>query len=154
LKEANGPGGDLRAEATVGIDRRSCGFVLTRKSGDETQVLIVEHNTGHWGLPKGGQLPGEDDLQTAIRELREETGIRDVTVLPITPLEERYRFEKDGQPYNKVVVYFLATVNSAQVSLQAEELRGHAWVSFKEAEERIGQISAADILQKAEDSLR
>jgi len=60
--------------------KRSCGilikcgkrYLLVHASKKWAPVLIDD---GHWGFPKGCVDPGEDDLSTAIREVREETGI-------------------------------------------------------------------------------
>jgi len=50
----------------------TCGVLIT----DGTQLLICHPTNGvRWDIPKGRQDPGEDDLTTAVRELREETGI-------------------------------------------------------------------------------
>ena len=50
----------------------TCGVVIT----DGEQILICHPTNGnYWDLPKGKQDPGETNMETAIRELREETGL-------------------------------------------------------------------------------
>ncbi len=51
----------------------SCGTLIINKQGQ----LLLCHVTGTdlWDIPKGMQNPGESTLETAIRELREETGL-------------------------------------------------------------------------------
>lgn len=53
---------------------------------NEHRQLLVAHVTGnsHWDIPKGGGDPGEPPIDSALRELREETGI----VLPAHSLKE------------------------------------------------------------------
>ena len=58
---------------------KSCGIILF--NGDK--VLILQHrdtdNTeGHWDFPKGHVEKGESETQTALRELTEETGIKNL----------------------------------------------------------------------------
>ena len=59
---------------------KSCGVVLF----NETKVLLLQHpdgtKVGHWDFPKGHVEIGESELQTAVRELAEETGITDLRV--------------------------------------------------------------------------
>ena len=50
---------------------KSCGIVVF----NEDKVLIVKHNVGHYGMPKGHVEDGETEFETAIREVKEETNI-------------------------------------------------------------------------------
>ena len=47
---------------------------------------------GHWGFPKGHQDAGESEKETAIRELKEETGIDAVNLLEDKTFTEHYSF--------------------------------------------------------------
>jgi len=63
--------------------RTSAGLLLYRQRGDGLEFFIAHpggpffanKDEGHWSIPKGEVEPGEDMLATAIRELREETGV-------------------------------------------------------------------------------
>lgn len=133
------------------IQRRSCGVLLLREFEGKTQLLIVRHYSGgHWGLPKGGQEAGESDLETARRELKEETGIETVSMIDVDPLTESYQFTRNGQSYDKVVAYFLARSEGAEVELQKTELCDSAWVSFEEAARRIGHPETVSMLARAQ----
>jgi len=52
------------------------GGVVVRRSGKAVEFLLVEasQNRNEWVLPKGHIEPGEDPRQTAVREVKEETG--------------------------------------------------------------------------------
>ena len=49
---------------------KSCGAIIYNKN---KEVLIVKHNAGHWDFPKGHVEENETEIQTAIREVKEET---------------------------------------------------------------------------------
>ena len=50
---------------------KSCGIVVFK----DNKILLVHHNLGHWGMPKGHVELGETDIDAAMREVFEETGI-------------------------------------------------------------------------------
>ena len=54
---------------------RSCGAIVFREINEELRVLLVQHSASHWSFPKGHVENGESDCETAIREVKEETGI-------------------------------------------------------------------------------
>ena len=51
---------------------KSCGAIIYNNN---KEVLIVKHNAGHWDFPKGHMEYQEDEFQTAIREVKEETNL-------------------------------------------------------------------------------
>lgn len=53
------------------LEVNAAGGLVSNKRGD---FLLIRRN-GMWDLPKGHQDPGEDISTTALREVREETGI-------------------------------------------------------------------------------
>ena len=82
---------------------KSCGVVLFNSG----KVLLLRHSSissrggGHWDFPKGHIDDGETEIQTALRELEEETGIAHANVLdgfrdtkPILFQEDRRELEK------------------------------------------------------------
>ncbi|MFM9266717.1 bis(5'-nucleosyl)-tetraphosphatase [Tychonema sp. BBK16] len=123
------------------------GIVPVFVSETDTLFLLIQHQAGHWAFPKGHADPGESALETAKRELEEETGIRDYEALEQPSFVEHYSFvqasvpssvkhyafAKEGELIEKSVTYFVAFVNSMEVVLQAEEVQNSTWISFDEA---------------------
>ena len=60
-----------------GAETLSCGVVLARDS-DQGWMTLMLRAYQHWDFPKGLREEGEEPLQTAIREVGEETGITEV----------------------------------------------------------------------------
>mgnify|MGYP003137741471 CR=1 FL=1 len=62
------------------MKNRSAGVVVLRKFQDEDhyRVLCLEKENGKFDITKGIIDPGETDIETAIREVYEESGISDL----------------------------------------------------------------------------
>jgi 8-oxo-dGTP pyrophosphatase MutT (NUDIX family) len=63
--------------------------------------------SGHWALPKGLVDRGEDPLETAVREVWEETGLRVAPVGPKALEHLRYVYTRDGVRIFKLVSFWL-----------------------------------------------
>lgn len=113
----------------------SCGVIPYRINAHSVhEFLLIQHNAGHWAFPKGHPEQGETNLQTAKRELAEETGLTDVVIYEQHPLEEQYTFTKrSGKQVDKRVLYFLGQVASDQaVVLQQAEVSNFFWGDAKQ----------------------
>ena len=120
---------------------KSCGCVVF----NEGKVLMIQHNEGHWDFPKGHVEENETEIQTAIREVKEETNI-DVNVKP----KNRYTLEyspKEG--VIKEVVYFIATKNSDECRPQESEVQKVEWVEIDEAVNRVTFDCTRNVLKRA-----
>jgi len=125
---------------------KSCGCIVIN---DKNEVLLIHHNAGHWDFPKGHVEEGETDVQTAIREVKEETNI-DVEV------NEKYRYTTEYSPKEDVmkeVVYFLAKNISDDKEAQLEEVSEVKWVKIKDAIEKITYDTSKEILAKLKKDL-
>ena len=55
---------------------KSCGAIVFRRFHGNIQILLIKHiNSGHWSFPKGHIENNETETETAVREIKEETGI-------------------------------------------------------------------------------
>ncbi len=111
---------------------RSYGIIPLKKSKASWQLLMVKHQAGHWAFPKGHPDPPESPIETAERELKEETHLEVAEMLQVAPLQESYRFEREGKKIEKSVTYYLALVQG-EVHLQSAELSEGRWVDLLEA---------------------
>ena len=114
---------------------RAAGAVVFRRSERGIRLLILRAYK-NWDFPKGLVEPGETELDTAKREVEEETGL--------TALEFPFGDEhKETLPYsgNKVARYYLAETDADKIELPVSAELGRAehheyrWVSFDEAED-------------------
>ena len=129
---------------------KSCGAVVFRNSAGGPAFLLIRHvNGGHWAFPKGHMEPGESEEETAIREIREETGL---SVRLDTGFRRAVRYApKPG--VDKDVVYFLGSPDPdkgpAQAMPQEEEIRELRWLSGEEALRLVTYDNDQQVLEAA-----
>ena len=111
---------------------KSCG-VLVFRSEPVNSFLLMKH-AHRWDLPKGHVDPGESEVECALRELQEETGITAGDIEPIDGFrfttEYQVRAKKSNRLYNKTLVVFLARLKR-DVKIDPTEHGGYQWFPWK-----------------------
>ena len=126
----------------------SAGFVLFRKTQDGPRFLLLDYGK-HWDYPKGHLEAGETAWQAAVRELREETGIRQVDRVGRFERRMHYAFHSPKKGHvSKTVTYFLGRTRAQAVHL-SDEHTGHEWLAYEEALERLTYDNARQMLRAA-----
>ena len=115
----------------------------------EYQILLIQSKAGYRGFPKWHTDKGELPLQTAQRELQEETGLIPTRLITKDFLYEEYIFTRAPEyKVQKKVWYLIGMVSTTQVHLQKKELRAYQRMpvahvakklSFPEVREVFGQ---------------
>ena len=119
---------------------KSCGAVVF----DNDKVLVIKQRAGHWGFPKGHVEGNETELETAKREIKEETNL-DVEINEKTRYVETYS-PKEG--VKKDVIFFTATKIGGEIKPQEEEVETIQWVSCEEALKLLTFESSKNVLKK------
>lgn len=140
---------------------RSAGGVVFRRlfpatSEVEFRILLLQHETGKWMLPKGTIEAGETPETVALREVAEETGLRNVRIVSDLG-EERYIFfwKIEDTYYDKSVHYYLMESLGGEEALPQRE-EGFVrceWVSFAEALDRIKYKETRQVVRRAQTAL-
>lgn len=141
-----GSGGLFRRAA----QERSCGAVVHREINGTREYLIIRHNGGHWSFPKGHMEKDETEIETAMREILEETGLT-------TEINTDFRRTVTYSPKNGVikdVVFFLATVTGGTEHAQEEEIAQLEWQPFEKACSTVTFPTDTQVLENAEEFLR
>ncbi len=133
-------------------DEKSCGAVVFTRQNGSVQYLLVQQTGGNYSFPKGHMEQGETELQTAVREIMEETGL-EVDFVPGFRAEDAYwPHEKPGTL--KEVVYFLAEFCGQAYHFQESEIIGGGLYTFEKAVESFQFESSRRILREADGFLR
>jgi len=115
---------------------KSCGAVVfTRSAAQPLQPLyvIIRSPDGFFSFPKGHMEAGETEMQTALREIHEETGLS-VRLLDGFQTSESYPLAREGRPdVIKYVTYFLAEYENQPLRAQEGEVASIHLMSFQEA---------------------
>lgn len=137
------------------MEQRSFGVVPIYRENSEIKFLLVRHNVGHWAFPKGHPEGQETEKESALRELREETSIKEVELVPGVEFIERYQFRgKSEGLIHKTVKYFLGWVARPDVEILRDELRDYRWVNAVEAKKLITFPAGRKVLRQASNYLK
>ena len=128
---------------------KSCGAVVFTREGDTVKYVIIRSPEGFYGYPKGHMEAGETEEQTALREIKEETGLS-VTLLPGFRTEDSHALVREGRPdVTKHIVYFLAEYNGQDLRAQEGEVSAIALMTYEEAMAAFQFESSRRILREA-----
>ena len=135
------------------VDERSAGAVIFRRAADGPKYLILNYPAGHWDFPKGHVEENESEEQTVRREVKEETGISDITIFNGFRKKILYDYRSNGRSVTKQVVFYLAETKLREIHLSWEH-KGFTWSPFNQARTKVTFLNARLILESAHDHLQ
>jgi 8-oxo-dGTP pyrophosphatase MutT (NUDIX family) len=118
-------------------------------------LLLKSRRWGHWDFPKGHADAGETEMQTAIRETEEETGLKGLKFLPGFREALHYQVDITGdrtEKGTKESVYFLAESAGGSVTISNEHT-DYKWLPFKQAASLIKYDNSRAMLAHAHEFL-
>ena len=127
---------------------KSCGAVIFKQQDDQRLYLTVEYKIekGYWGLVKGHVETGETELETAQREIYEETGLQNLSFIDGFRTEIQYQ-PKSG--VDKLVVFFLAQTTTDKVEYLWDEHIAHQWLPYPAILEQLTYGTDKGVVEKA-----
>ena len=131
--------------------------------------LLIQHlksgiYRGHWDFPKGHIEKGENWQETLKREVKEETGITKLKIIPDFYTWTKYFYRAKGREKRerrksekginifKIVTYYLVETKMKRIKLSHEHI-DYQWLEFKKAYERITFKQTKKVLKKAHEFL-
>ncbi len=126
----------------------SAGGVVFEERDDAVMVALCGRlKTGLWALPKGTPDGGESLEETAVREVREETGLDVAIAAPLGHIE--YWFTRDSERIHKRVYFYLMRPCGGSFDDHDPEFDVVRWASAAEALDTLTYPSEREVLRRA-----
>ncbi len=147
---------------------KSAGAIIFRREDNKIYYLLLHYPSlnrrgGHWEFAKGHIEQGESDEETIRREVKEETGIKDVNIIPGFKQYIKYFFrqykesvsEEDKKSAKtpwifKLVVFYVVQTNTKDVKISHEHI-DFVWLPIDEAIKKTTFKNSKMLLEKAND---
>ena len=120
---------------------KSCGIIVFK----DDKVLVIKHNRGHYGFPKGHVEDNETEEETAIREVKEETNV-DAKIIGDFRKVITYSPKENVM---KDVVYFIGIPKSLNIKNQIEEVSEATFVATDIALNLVTYHDETKVLEEA-----
>lgn len=128
---------------------RASGFVIFRKVCNQLEYLLLQasYGTHHWTPPKGLTDPEESDLESALRETEEESGLTETDLCILADFKKNIKYDVRGKP--KTTVYLLAELVKPDTPIKlSDEHQDFKWVSLDKACELVGHQTLQEVLKE------
>ncbi|MBI4322806.1 MAG: NUDIX hydrolase [Candidatus Omnitrophica bacterium] len=129
----------------------SGGVILRQQRGRFQVCLIARRREGAlvWGLPKGHVEPGEDPPATALREVREETGLVGELTAPLGSITYRFAVQDERVRYVKRVHFFLLRYREGDTAHHDDEVEQARWLPLDKALTLLSYENERKVLRNA-----
>ena len=133
-------------------------IVFHRDENNNIQFLLVQGYGNFWGFPKGHAENNETHIETALRELKEETQIIEIDILSDVKYRESYLIKrKRGPSIYKKITYFVGEVKEKRAQRLRSEIKQLAWFDLEYAKQLVvpdKKIILDKVYMSINDSLR
>ena len=127
------------------IKEKSCGAVVYKIEENQIYILIEKMQRGHYSIPKGHVEKDETEVETALREIKEETNL-------VVDIDTNFREVVSYSPYKgciKDVIFFVSKAKSFDLINQEIEVNSLLWLKPIEAIDILTFDSDKEVVKKA-----
>ncbi len=148
----------FRKTATIQaiVREPTSGGIVFRFTEDkkDIEILLIQDSKERWTIPKGHIEPGETAKMTARREIEEETGLRNVSILGwLGKIQFKYR-RMDKLVLMTTQVYLVQSLDSRERPTPEKWMKGIEWFPFTEALEAIEYDDIGKLMLVAKKKIR
>ena len=127
----------FRKKATIQaiVREPTAGGIVFRVAKDQKdiEILLIQDSKGRWTIPKGHIEPGETAKMTARREIAEETGLKNVSILTwLGKIQFKYR-RLDKLVLMTTQIYLVQALDEHEKPTPEKWMKGIAWFPFAKA---------------------
>ena len=129
----------------------SAGIIVFRRTREGIKFLILYHGRNYWNFPKGKVESEERSWQAALREVREETGLKSTEIRFVGGFKtyERFMYSRGTDKIFKIVILYLAETRQPRITVSHEH-EGYGWFTFGEAKKVLSKYrESMNILQRS-----
>ncbi len=130
----------------------SAGSVVFHTKNGNMVFLLLHYPAGHWDFPKGKIEKGEDELATVRREVAEETGIIDLSIVDGFRRVIEYHYRRGASLIHKQVSYYLAETRTEDIKLSHEHT-GYEWLPLHDSYTRVSFENSRRVLREGNEFL-
>jgi tRNA nucleotidyltransferase (CCA-adding enzyme) len=128
---------------------KSCGGVVFRQDGETTEYLLIKSKGGYIDFPKGRQEENETDLETAKREILEETNYN-VEFEKTFKSTICFTMPRDGE-LKRVTFFLCYALNKGTHQIDPDEISEVMWLNYQDAFDAISFDNSKAVLENARD---
>jgi 8-oxo-dGTP pyrophosphatase MutT (NUDIX family) len=135
----------------------SAGGMVLSEPAPDAQVALVARRSARgelqWTLPKGTQEAGEGIVETALREVREETGLEVELLTELDTIDYWFVWTPEQTRYHKFVHYFLMRAVGGDLALHDREMEEARWFPMEEAPAAMAFANERRLLKRVPEAL-
>ncbi|MBR6690074.1 MAG: NUDIX domain-containing protein [Bacilli bacterium] len=128
------------------VKEKSCGAIVYKNEKDKLEFLLVYQHNGHYSFPKGHVEENETEIETALREIKEETNL-DVEI--DSSFRHQITYFIESKNVIKDAVYFVATPKTNDLKPQEGEISECGWYSYEDTLEKLEFDNIKEVFENA-----
>ncbi|ANN14213.1 NUDIX hydrolase [Amycolatopsis orientalis] len=140
-----------RGRRLTTVDETSAGGLVVDAERANAALIgrLDRHGRLLWSLPKGHIEDGETVEETAVREVKEETGISAQVLEPLGTID--YWFVAERRRVHKTVHHFILESTGGELSDEDVEVTEVAWVPLADLETTLAYSDERKLVRKAKE---